>query len=178
MESWVVRNKSGKTLFLTKNNILFKRDGDAIDLVARTGKRIDDLEFDKEIKINFSYNNLVTVSKVREEKVMEIPNEIDEKLNKLLDAVASIRAVENVEKNDNSSDINKILSYIKDMKINGVSNEIDVDQEKNEEKLREDFLKQLMENKKAKEEDTKMDNFGKNKRQIDSDEDFTDLIDF
>jgi len=175
-ESWVVRNNSGKSLFLTNNGILFRKNGDIVDLVVRTGRRVHDLEFDKEIIINLSHNNLVTVSKDygKEDTAIVDNSKIEEKLNLLIDAVSNIKNIQNLPSENNGLD--EIKSYLKSIASTDSFVEKKEEIVNEEEKIREDVLDKLINNNTKFE--GQLDNFGKNKRELESEEDFTDLIDF
>lgn len=174
-ESWIVRNNSGNSLFLTNNGILFRKNGDTVDLVVRTGRRVSDLEFDKEIRINFAHNNLVTISKDdgKQEAAIIDNSKIEEKLNLLIDAVSHMKSNQNSPSENNGLD--EIKSYLKSITSNNVSENRENPTDE-EDRIRENVLDKLINNKGKFE--GQLDNFGKNKRELESGEDFTDLIDF
>lgn len=120
-EKWLVKNNTGTMFFLPKNRIKFEPPNTCRDLVAATGKTVEELERDPEISINVGEigdhsRGLVTV-----EKIKAVREEIVEKIivkEKSLD-------IENLE-----NKINSLASIIEMLVQRPVETSTEIDEEK------------------------------------------------
>lgn len=169
-DKWIVQNNVHGPLHLPRNKIRLMKFGDEIDLVSYTGKTIDQLELDPEIGRAFSFNHLKEVQKgeiIKENQV----SALEKKIDKLFELLSN---------KSNEVDLNELASkIIFAQEKNFVKNEDNLSQNvvlrDEEERMREDALAKLISS--AKKPEQKMDSFGKNEKEVESDGDFTDLID-
>lgn len=176
MEKWIVKNNSGTMLNLPKCGIFFKKADEVLDLVNHTGRTVSDLENDPELRKNFSYNNILTIEKVKFTPEAISDSESLQTLSKKLDILTEY--ISKKTENNDQIDMSKIEDIVK-KGLFGLSSNIVLNNDtrnNEEEEMRQDALKKLIDNSSASEKN--LENFGSKKREIEDHDDFSDMIDF
>ena len=176
-EKWDVRNNTKTILFLPQNKIKLNPEN-SIDLVEFTGKRVIDLENDKEIKRELSYNNLITIQKIKDEPqpiVSAAPNmqPIEDKLNKILGMLSEQDKASLESGKINLDSLEEILKEkLKNITITPKEKDEEI-AKKEDEKMREKAIEVMIEKEKQKEDNLKA--FGQSTK-IEDAEDHSDFI--
>jgi len=212
-DEWIVQNNSGTVLILPKNKLKFTNGG-KMDLVKQLGLSVKEIELDREIKRELTYNNLVTIKKTdsSKENEAELSKKMDAMINLLQQGGAQAPPAPVSEPQNPREQIVEMMlkegslegildKYFKDKTFEtGTSDktfetgenleeildkyfknrtfatgEGKVVKDDEEEKMREDAIKQLID--RDKKPQGSLDDFG-DKRVSGEDEDFSDLIDF
>jgi len=179
MEKFIVRNNSGTMLNLSKNGIMLKPNQD-VDLVHRTNKRLIDLENDPEILREIGFNNLIIM-----EKYDSRNNDLSEKMDKIIKTLEPKPVIEEkIEKIDLSEMENIVAKCLKrffktgKMVIGETSEKEEIVKKSykknNDEELRQKAIEQLLSRSVPIETNLKP----AQERQIEGQEDFSDMIDF
>ena len=175
-DKFVVKNASGNVLMLPKNRITLAI-GARIDLADRLNKTIRELKRDDEIFRELTHGNLVA----EEEVDTSIEAGVNDKIDRLLGILESGAASPEKQTNVNV-DADMIMDLLREQisKLDlGSLVKGSVGDKKgegiNEEKMREEALRKLVDN--AKIGKGKLEGFG-SEREVEEDDDFSDLIDF
>lgn len=177
-ERWVIESNIKGVLNLSSLKIAFKKNGERVDVVQHTGKSVRELELDQEFNLLLKKGLVITIDKYSENKIYSSNPELDLKLDKILNALSEKKEEEkpkytNINFEELTESLKVHLDEIVKNKIKTSDGKI-VSEE--EEKMAEDAMKILIEN--AKEASKKLDNFGKNKKEIDTEDGLSDFIDF
>jgi len=143
-EQWVVKNNTKGILLFPKNKIKFNFFGQEKELCFFTNKTVSELEKDEEVKINLAHNNIITVSKTTREEKKE--NEIYSQIKELKDLIinSNQKITPQQSMNVDMESIAKAISKEINIKLNIVSGAENVVFLKEEERMREDILKQFV----------------------------------
>ena len=179
-DRFVVKNNIKTILILSENKIKMT-PGQVIELISRTGKSLQEIERDPEIRLNLAYKNLILIDKFDSRSVL-IQGSTDTTLSKKIDALLELVAnKETVEVREEPIAIDSILDVIRTemSKIRGRVDEngdsSDFSEEEEEERMRLEALEQIVNQ--DKKVDKNFDKFGK-KRKDEEVDDFSDIIDF
>jgi len=118
-ETWVVKNNTKTILRLNENKLTFKPKQEK-DLCFHTKKTISELERDEEIKINLSYNNLITIEKYDPK---------DDEQKKIIEAIRSEFTAMNPLPPPPDATVGNDLKEIKDLLSSISLNKSDINQE-------------------------------------------------
>ena len=180
-ERFVVLNSSGTILSLVKNKIRMSPQ-QQIDLVKFLGKTVAQIEMDQEISTNLAFNNLklmeVVDSRKRDD---EVSKKIDALMGMLQEAgpqkereiIRETKEIVQVAGGDVASMEALLDEFLKRTGLDKEQKKIK--KEKDEEEMREKALQKLVE--KGSKMKGKLVGFVKG-RDVEEDEDFSDLIDF
>lgn len=181
-DKWVVQNNSGKILILPINKLRFTING-RMDLVERLGLNVREIEINKEVKREIAYNNLVTIEK--HDSISEHEKELAGKMDKMMSllesgispqapSVQKVEIVKQIESQADAESLSAVLDkYFKDRGMDTGEAKKKIEEE---EKMREDAIKQLIDH--DKKPDSTLKGFGDKKEVKEEPEDFSDLIDF
>jgi hypothetical protein len=181
-EQWIVKNNTKGPLILPKNKLTFPKVNMEKELCFTTGKTVDELERDAELRDNLKFNNLITVKKVKKEPVgttdtSGLADQLED-LKKIIIQQAQNQPQTIIQQAEPQNiDTDALVDAIKS-KINiniGTGSDNDV-VSLEDEKMREEALKNLV----FKKDDKMKTNFKniKEAKEVDGDsESFEDLMD-
>lgn len=175
-EKWVVKNNSKMIISMPKMGIVLRPKG-TVDLVSATGMEVKDLERDSELSVQFTHEHFETIEKIKNPEKGEIDPKIQEKLDAILSKVENMPQNQReviVEKQSVEFDPKNLENILRNIVSNIGAGEKTASKEEDE--MREEAIKKLVENAKAPKV-SELDNFGKQKKNIDHD-DNSDLISF
>lgn len=183
-EQWIVKNNTKGPLMLPINKVNFKTSGQEKELCFHTGKTIEALEHDPEIKMNLAHQNIVTIYKSSEggqnrgsEETYYILQEI-KNLKKLIEDNPQKQDAPQAQIPFNTDDL---IKAIKDNLVVNVTGNSSSEGDGNivsseEEKMKEEALRKLIFNSK-KDVSKSFDGLGSEKEVINEAEGNEDLLD-
>jgi len=176
-ETWVIQNNTKTILHMPQNKIRLEPNAGKVDLVSFTGKEVKDLEHDVEIQRELTYNNIITLDKV---KLKKEDHAIANKLDQLITLFGS---KEEAQQTVNMDMANLDLSAIEEIIKNRLQDiEVHVDgavkdkRAEEDEKMREEAITKMVE--KEDHKGTSFATLGKEREIETEEEDLTDFIDF
>jgi len=178
-DRFVVKNNTKTILVLSKNKIKMG-PGEVIDLISRTGKSLQELDRDPEIKLNLAYRNLVLIDKFDSRPIL-VQGAVDTDLSKKIDALMEMVSNKGtIEIREEPIAIDSILEVIR-LEMSKIKGRVDkegnpVNVSKEEEEMRLKAIKQMI--KHDKKVNKNFDKFGKERKNEEESEDFSDIIDF
>ncbi len=176
-ESWIVKNNTGTAFHLAKCRITLTPEG-RIDLVERLRKSVIELELIDEIQIAVDRKHLLTIEKISSSNETEMSTKLDDLIHLMSEKKESTPVapqIPSLTKEDIAGVLDQYIGSLKDLlQKGGTISKEDIERLGDEEKMREDAMKTLIEKDKSKKEHNLAD-FG-NERKIEDMDDFSDLI--
>jgi len=168
---WIVENQGSMIINLASLGVVLRKKGDVVDLVKATNKNVSELESNKDLKLQFAYNNLKTIK-----KESFIPSPVDnsgleQKLDVLLSSLSEEKMESLLEKIFKKNVVQSTQYVEKSAENQDNKSIVDSDED-----VRQEALMKLIFNKDKKVE-SNLENFGKKSQEIEVEDDFSDLID-